>query len=41
MQVGASLMLNRHYYSLHELWAGMLLMLSFGRRLLPRSGAEG
>lgn len=28
--VGASLMLNRHYYSLHELWAGMLLMLSFG-----------
>jgi hypothetical protein len=28
--VGASLALNRHYYSLHELWAGMLLMLSFG-----------
>jgi hypothetical protein len=28
--VGASLTLNRHYYSLHELWAGMLLMLSFG-----------
>jgi len=28
--VGASLMLNSHYYSLHELWAGMLLMLSFG-----------
>jgi hypothetical protein len=28
--VGASLMLNRHYYALHELWAGMLLMLSFG-----------
>jgi hypothetical protein len=28
--VGASLALNRHYYALHELWAGMLLMLSFG-----------
>lgn len=28
--LGASLMLNRHYYSLHELWAGMLLMVSFG-----------
>lgn len=28
--VGASLALNRHYYSLHELWAGMLLMLSLG-----------
>jgi hypothetical protein len=28
--VGASLALNPHYYPLHELWAGMLLMLSFG-----------
>lgn len=28
--VGASLTVNRHYYALHELWAGMLLMLSFG-----------
>jgi len=26
--VGASLMLNRHYFALHELWAGMLLMLA-------------
>ncbi|MET1755402.1 hypothetical protein ABVV53_08010 [Novosphingobium sp. RD2P27] len=28
--VGASLAVNAHYYALHELWAGMLLMLSFG-----------
>ena len=28
--VGASLALNRHYYALHELWAGMLLMIAFG-----------
>lgn len=28
--LGASLALNRHYYSLHELWAGMLLMIAFG-----------
>jgi hypothetical protein len=28
--LGASLMMHRHYYSLHELWAGMLLTISFG-----------
>ena len=28
--VGASLGLNRYYFVLHELWAGMLLALSFG-----------
>lgn len=39
--VGASLMLNRHYYSLHELWAGMLLMLSFGLHRGPTNGQPG
>ncbi|MEW9856016.1 hypothetical protein [Novosphingobium sp. M1R2S20] len=33
--VGASLAVNRHYYALHELWAGMLLMLSFGLHRAP------
>lgn len=38
--VGASLGLNRYYFVLHELWAGMLLALSFGlhrpgKRWLP------
>jgi hypothetical protein len=28
--VGASLGLNRYFFTLHELWAGMLLALSFG-----------
>lgn len=28
--VGVSLGLNRYYFALHELWAGMLLALSFG-----------
>jgi len=28
--VGASLGLNRYYFVLHELWAGMLLVLAFG-----------
>ncbi|MDE2595884.1 MAG: hypothetical protein KGL44_03290 [Sphingomonadales bacterium] len=28
--VGTSLGLNRYYFALHELWAGMLLVLSFG-----------
>ena len=28
--LGASLGLNRHYFVLHELWAGMLLALAFG-----------
>jgi hypothetical protein len=36
--VGASLGLNRHYFPLHELWAGMLIALSFG---LHRIGADG
>jgi hypothetical protein len=39
--VGASLMLNRHYYTLHELWAGMLLMLSFGLHRAPTSERPG
>jgi hypothetical protein len=30
MFVGASLGLNRYYFVLHELWAGMLLALAFG-----------
>lgn len=36
--VGASLGLNRHYFPLHELWAGGLIALSFG---LHRIGANG
>ncbi|SFG11760.1 hypothetical protein SAMN05518801_107218 [Novosphingobium sp. CF614] len=36
--VGASLGLNRHYFPLHELWAGGLIALSFG---LHRIGADG
>lgn len=36
--VGASLGLNRHYFSLHELWAGGLIALSFG---LHRVGVDG
>lgn len=36
--VGASLGLNRHYFPLHELWAGGLIALSFG---LHRVGANG
>lgn len=39
--VGASLALNRHYYSLHELWAGMLLMLSFGLHRTATPGRPG
>jgi len=39
--VGASLALNRHYYALHELWAGMLLMLSFGLHRVPESQRPG
>jgi hypothetical protein len=35
--VGASLGLNRHFFVLHELWAGMLLALSFA---LHRPGTE-
>lgn len=38
--VGASLGLNRYFFTLHELWAGMLLALSFGlhRPRLDRPG---
>jgi hypothetical protein len=36
--VGASLGLNRYYFVLHELWAGMLLALAFG---LHRPGKWG
>ena len=36
--VGVSLGLNRYYFVLHELWAGMLLVLSFG---LHRPGKWG
>ena len=36
--LGASLGLNRYYFQLHELWAGMLIALSFG---LHRVSADG
>ena len=36
--LGASLGLNRYYFVLHELWAGMLLALAFG---LHRPKAQG
>ena len=36
--VGASLGVNRYFFQLHELWAGMLLALAFG---LHRPAAEG
>jgi hypothetical protein len=36
--VGASLGLNRYYFTLHELWAGGLIALSFG---LHRIGVNG
>lgn len=36
--IGTSLGLNRHFFPLHELWAGMLLALSFG---LHRPGRWG
>lgn len=36
--VGASLGMNRHYFTLHELWAGGLIALSFG---LHRIGSHG
>lgn len=38
LAVGAVLMLNVYFYRLHELWAGMLLALSFG---LHRPGRWG
>jgi hypothetical protein len=40
LTVGAVLMLNAYFFRLHELWAGMLLALSFGlhRPGAPRQG---
>ncbi len=38
--VGASLGLNRYYFVLHELWAGMLLALSFGLHRVKGDGQE-
>ena len=39
--VGASLGLNRHYFPLHELWAGMLVALSFGLHRIGTGGQGG
>lgn len=39
--VGASLQLNRHYFPLHELWAGGLIALSFGLHRIGRDGQGG
>jgi hypothetical protein len=39
--LGASLALNRHYYSLHELWAGMLLMIAFGLHRVAEGDRPG
>lgn len=39
--VGASLQLNRHYFPLHELWAGGLIALSFGLHRMGRNGQGG
>jgi hypothetical protein len=39
--VGASLALNRHYFPLHELWAGGLIALSFGLHRIGRNGQGG
>lgn len=43
LAVGAVLMLNVYFYRLHELWAGMLLALSFGlhRPNIHRQGKWG
>ena len=39
--VGASLGLNRYFFALHELWAGMLLALAFGlHRPAPVEGGK-
>lgn len=39
--VGVSLGLNRYYFVLHELWAGMLMVLAFGlHRPKPGSGGK-
>lgn len=39
--VGVSLALNRHYFPLHELWAGGLIALSFGLHRIGRHGQGG
>ncbi|WP_395391764.1 hypothetical protein WBP07_13510 [Novosphingobium sp. BL-8A] len=39
--VGASLALNRHYFPLHELWAGGLIALALGLHRIGRSGEGG
>ena len=42
MFLGASLGLNRYYFVLHELWAGMLIALAFGlHRPVASSGKVG
>jgi len=38
---GASLGLNRYYFSLHELWAGGLMALSFGLHRIGQDGRGG
>ncbi|MFC0206165.1 hypothetical protein [Novosphingobium soli] len=39
--VGASLGLNRHYFPLHELWAGGLIAWSFGLHRIGQDGHGG
>jgi hypothetical protein len=39
--VGASLGVNRYFFALHELWAGMLLALSFGLHQPAQDGKPG
>ncbi|MCJ2183065.1 hypothetical protein MTR62_10230 [Novosphingobium sp. 1949] len=39
--VGVSLALNRHYFPLHELWAGGLIALSFGLHRIGHMGEGG
>jgi hypothetical protein len=41
LMVGASLGLNRYYFVLHELWAGMLIALAFGLHRPARPGKPG
>lgn len=39
--IGASVGVTRHFFALHELWAGMLLALSFGLHQPARNGRPG
>lgn len=39
--VGASLGVNKYFFVLHELWAGMLLALSFGLHRVAQDGKPG